>query len=411
MCIPSKANPQGLVFKGIDTTFARNQDTLMSSSSLFNDNQSARDEAFQSLQTQQAMKHCVQHNYHDHANDDDAIYLEAPIVTKGGVSVPFPMKLHNMLDHIELFEPELSSIIRWQPHGRCFLVKNSKTFAADVLPRFFDQRKYASFQRQLNLYGFNRITAGPDKGSYYHELFLRSKKILCRGIQRMKIKGTGTRMASNPDQEPNFYVMETMPPASTSAPRKKIQQDSTMNCNNKDNDSNNPTLIKKEGDLSNGEEDMPSLQLPMTVHSIDEQIHSQQQQGNKEISLGAGYISSQVDDTPINATSQNNMISTTVNNFVVEREDPRQPYDSTSDLKFVFGNMQFHSIDTSIPYNERRHSFMVPISSDESSSTPPLDDAEEFDKDFDNILDANMISDFSDEDMSNVLEKIVNQEV
>lgn len=155
----------------------------------------------------------IQHNYHDHASDDGAIYRDVPVVSKGGVTVPFPMKLHNMLEHISLNDPTLAEIVSWQPHGRCFLVKDIKTFTSDVLPRFFQQRKYASFQRQLNLYGFNRITKGPDRGSYYHELFLRSKQILCRGIQRMKVKGTGSRMASNPKQEPNFYLMQVMPPS------------------------------------------------------------------------------------------------------------------------------------------------------------------------------------------------------
>jgi len=30
-------------------------------------------------------------------------------------------------------------------------------------------------------------------------------------MTRMKVKGTGSRMASNPDQEPNFYLMSSMP--------------------------------------------------------------------------------------------------------------------------------------------------------------------------------------------------------
>jgi HSF-type DNA-binding len=48
---------------------------------------------------------------------------------------------------------------------------------------------YASFQRQLNLYGFKSMSQGPDKGGYYHELFLRGRPDLAARITRQKFKG------------------------------------------------------------------------------------------------------------------------------------------------------------------------------------------------------------------------------
>ena len=71
----------------------------------------------------------------------------------------------------------------------------------------FRQTKFASFQRQLNLYGFRRITTGKDKGGYYHELFLRGRTLLALKMQRTKVKGTGARKPSQPDTEPDFYAM------------------------------------------------------------------------------------------------------------------------------------------------------------------------------------------------------------
>jgi hypothetical protein len=172
-------------------------------------------------------KHYVQHNYHDHVFDREGSYGSKNQVSKGGVSVPFPQKLYEMLDYVSSSnEPGLADIIGWQPHGRCFIVRKPKEFANIILPRFFQQKKYASFQRQLNLYGFNRITKGPDRGSYYHELFLRGKKFLCRGINRIKIKGTGARMASNPDTEPDFY---SMPASGTSIPASPVTDVQSMN--------------------------------------------------------------------------------------------------------------------------------------------------------------------------------------
>jgi hypothetical protein len=54
--------------------------------------------------------------------------------------------------------------------------------------------------------------AGHDKGGYYHELFLRSKRFLSHRIQRIKIKGKGARKPSSPETEPNFYSAPSLPP-------------------------------------------------------------------------------------------------------------------------------------------------------------------------------------------------------
>mmetsp|Transcript_929 Transcript_929/g.1020 ORF Transcript_929/g.1020 Transcript_929/m.1020 type:complete len:146 (+) Transcript_929:2423-2860(+) len=65
--------------------------------------------------------------------------------------------------------------------------------------------KKSSFLRQLNLYSFNRFSGNsPDKGSYYHEKFLRGKKFLTRRMTRQKVNGNRIRSAGNPDEEPDL---------------------------------------------------------------------------------------------------------------------------------------------------------------------------------------------------------------
>lgn len=153
-------------------------------------------------------RHVVKHEYHDHAFDDTESVKSKKQRRgpRGGVTTPFPVKLHNLLED-NLHE----DIISWQPHGRCFILRSPKDFLGKVMPQYFKQTKLTSFQRQLNLYGFNRLTSGPDKGGYYHELFLRAKSELCTTMVRMRIKGTRTKGASNPESEPNFYKMAPMP--------------------------------------------------------------------------------------------------------------------------------------------------------------------------------------------------------
>jgi hypothetical protein len=117
----------------------------------------------------------------------------------------FPWKLHIMLDHMESDGDK--AIACWQSHGRAFIVNKPKEFVLNVMPQFFNQSKYASFQRQLNLYGFSRLTHGRDKGAYFHACFVRGERDLCRKMIRQKIKGTKVRKTLSPEEEPNFYTM------------------------------------------------------------------------------------------------------------------------------------------------------------------------------------------------------------
>lgn len=149
----------------------------------------------------------VQHHYHDHSLDQRTDFKEER-PARGGVSTPFPLKLHDLLESVQ--EDGYEGIISWQPHGRCFVVRKPKEFV-ELLPSYFKLRKLASFQRQLNLYGFQRMTRGRDRGGYYHELFLRGRAFLAHSIERIKVKGTGIRARSNPEQEPDFWGMEWIP--------------------------------------------------------------------------------------------------------------------------------------------------------------------------------------------------------
>jgi HSF-type DNA-binding len=114
----------------------------------------------QSTGTSRKQRHhhiIVEHDYHDHASDNEFVD-ERP--ARGGVTTPFPIRLHKMLDQLTL--DGHADVISWQPHGRCFVVRKPKEFK-ELLPAYFKLSKMSSFQRQLNLYGFQRLTRGRDK--------------------------------------------------------------------------------------------------------------------------------------------------------------------------------------------------------------------------------------------------------
>jgi hypothetical protein len=103
---------------------------------------------------------------------------------RGGVVHPFPTKLHQLLE-----SHEFDDIISWQPNGRSFTLHDAQGFADSVMPKYFKQTKFRSFQRQLNLYDFKRIMSGSDKGEYYHPKFLQGQPELCKSMFRTRVKG------------------------------------------------------------------------------------------------------------------------------------------------------------------------------------------------------------------------------
>lgn len=141
----------------------------------------------------------------DSSESAEALSTRSKRGPRGGVYDPFPLKLHRMLDQTKA--DGLETIVSWLSHGRAFKIHKPKVFATDVMPNFFNQSKYTSFQRQLNLYGFSRCGRGVDSGAYYHELFLRGKPSLARGLLRTKVKGNGHKTMKVYEKDPDFHSM------------------------------------------------------------------------------------------------------------------------------------------------------------------------------------------------------------
>lgn len=107
--------------------------------------------------------------------------------SRGGANAPlFPWKLHEMLQMCA--DNDKEGIASWVLNGKAFRVNDISLLVKEILPLFFNQTKYKSFQRQLNLWGFQRIHNGTERGAYHHKYFIRGQPDLCCNLSRQKSK-------------------------------------------------------------------------------------------------------------------------------------------------------------------------------------------------------------------------------
>jgi len=86
--------------------------------------------------------------------------------------------------------------ITWADDGCSFWVSNIEQFARDILPIYYKHNNYASFVRQLNMYGFHRSTEPKGKVEpgvqmvehFTQEYFRRGQEHLLKNIHRKTSK-------------------------------------------------------------------------------------------------------------------------------------------------------------------------------------------------------------------------------
>ncbi|KAJ1980105.1 Heat shock transcription factor [Dimargaris xerosporica] len=110
-------------------------------------------------------------------------------------SIPaFLSKLYRMVD-----EAKTNDLICWSEKGDSFYVIHQEEFAKSVLPHFFKHNNFASFVRQLNMYGFHKVPH-PQQGvlkadisaerlEFNHPHFKRDRPDLLCFVMRKRAKG------------------------------------------------------------------------------------------------------------------------------------------------------------------------------------------------------------------------------
>ena len=116
--------------------------------------------------------------------ENDGISTDTPTVDTPEVQNVFPAKLYQMLQDAK--QQSFEHIISWGKDGTSFHVHSHTMFVERIMPMYFEQTKYESFRRQLNLYGFIRLKKGVNNTVYSHDLFIENKRSLCERINRRR---------------------------------------------------------------------------------------------------------------------------------------------------------------------------------------------------------------------------------
>ncbi|KAJ3073130.1 hypothetical protein HDU98_002166 [Podochytrium sp. JEL0797] len=135
----------------------------------------------------------------------------------------FINKLYTMLEEAD------DRLISWDETGTFFIVKNTQDFSKLVLPLYFKHNNFASFVRQLNMYGFHKINDSffklnstcSEVWEFKHHDFRRGEFALLSNIKRKAPKSS-----SNSTKQPKGERNNT---AGSSTYTKKS---STQNNNN-----------------------------------------------------------------------------------------------------------------------------------------------------------------------------------
>ncbi|EKG15969.1 Heat shock factor (HSF)-type DNA-binding protein [Macrophomina phaseolina MS6] len=122
---------------------------------------------------------------------------------------PFVQKLSSFLDN-----SNHTDLIRWSDDGNSFIVLDEDEFAKTLIPELFKHNNYASFVRQLNMYGFHKKVGLSDNSmkqaerrdkktpsEYFNKYFKRGRPELLWLIQKPKNPQSNSKRKREDDKK------------------------------------------------------------------------------------------------------------------------------------------------------------------------------------------------------------------
>lgn len=123
------------------------------------------------IQVVQTPRGTMNHSYRDFSKVPPQEGYEGP---KSIDDMTFSQKVHHILS-----QEEYNNWISWLPHGRAFKIHVPVLFESQVCPKYFGHKRYSSFLRELNNYGFKHISKGVDRNCKFTFVFTLVCFVFC----------------------------------------------------------------------------------------------------------------------------------------------------------------------------------------------------------------------------------------
>jgi hypothetical protein len=95
----------------------------------------------------------------------------------------FLLKLYRMLGELE--RDGSDSIMSFTGDGKCIQLHDPERFQNEIMLTYFRHSRQASFKRQLSMYGFHRVSKGPNVGAFEHSHFQKGRLELVGTMKRV----------------------------------------------------------------------------------------------------------------------------------------------------------------------------------------------------------------------------------
>ncbi|KAI9298056.1 hypothetical protein K502DRAFT_300105 [Neoconidiobolus thromboides FSU 785] len=165
----------------------------------------------------------------------------------------FAKKMYNLLH-----SQEYVHLVGWCDAGDNFVIKSQKAFQEELFPNYFKNASFNSFVRQLNMYGFKRISDGRktrgtnlDSSWFEHPYFKRSREDLLSNIHRISNQAKKIAAANGDEANSNLPITNAFIKPRPEHSKKENIKDKLILPANVESNSNEPKNYLSERTLYN----------------------------------------------------------------------------------------------------------------------------------------------------------------